>query len=468
MKQHILNENTNQFINRVEERSELFVRRGYNERLEEEYEFQHSTFQEYLASVAAVLKKYPNAKHRKSISDCFDDFWEVPAMQEVIVFAATYTNDIEDVQNIIRSILDQLEKVKNTRSADSVSRTNNLTNLLLRIVADEAELTPDDCNSIFQTCFSSTLYSGFVSTNFWMACESRYKATIYNSLMQIDKSRHTPIFNTLFELKQLHDSKDFSILDYYFEKKNTGSIFDAVNMLSTETWINWSSHNAFPDTRQGLKAFLDFKNIKNLNNTLDNIETLRSDLVSFCMASDMKLAKIAFQALYYLCKNEDDIFSVTLLQAVLKIFDDHPPIVIFVDKFPINPETLLILHGPPMSESRRLVLQEKMDQEMNLLRLSRYFIFGILCGAWSDEIIIKKAKKFHSGEYNTIEHFRSLYNVILNYFSALHKAGALNAKTMKLVNKYRDKYKSLNEHSSITEHSKQYTWDNIEELLKDI
>jgi len=456
MQQYKLSEETLQFVDRVEKRSELFVRRNINQ-LNGVYEFQHPTFQDYLAAVSITLKKYPNARHRKSISDCFNNHWEISAMQEVIIFTVTYTDDIDYVQEIIQSIFNKLSEVRSHRCVDYQNRINYLVDLLLGIIASEAALTPADCNKILLTCFESGISSSVIGENFLLVCESkRYKEIVYETFAQIDNKRFTPFFSSYFELNLLQQTSNFSILHYYFDEKKKGNVFDVINLLQIETFLKWKS--AFPNDKQSLKIFLDFKNIKNLNTFFEDLEILKTDLYNFCMGSDMKLGKISFQVLYRLYKDEDDVFSTVLLQALIKIFDDWPPIAIYVSKFPINKNTILFLHGFSMSESQQLILQEKMIQEMDPFDLLQYFIFGILCCTWDTKFIIETAIKLH---HEKCVDLRTLYNKLKKYFSVLQKEDLLEDETKILVEDYLSQYKI-----EITHVNELYTWNNIERLLK--
>jgi len=66
--------------------------------LEGEYEFQHLTFQEYLAAYAILKKHHPDVSGHGKLSHCFCGNWENPAMKEVILL----TSALADEYNYLR------------------------------------------------------------------------------------------------------------------------------------------------------------------------------------------------------------------------------------------------------------------------------------------------------------------------------------------------------------------------------
>lgn len=138
-------ETPEQFIKRTEQRSSLIVKAGYTEDnngiLQEIYEFQHLTFQEYLTSVAIVDKYYPNAKRTDNIVDVLSDTNEINAFdyaskkQEIVLLTAALSGwNAEDIA------LSLVDKMKESMDNENEEEFNELSRLSIMLVVDDLEL----------------------------------------------------------------------------------------------------------------------------------------------------------------------------------------------------------------------------------------------------------------------------------------------------------------------------------------
>lgn len=138
-------ETPEQFIKRTEQRSSLIVKVGYTEDnngiLQEIYEFQHLTFQEYLTSVAIVDKYYPNAKRTDNLVDVLSDAHGINAFDfaskkgEIVLLTAALSGwNAEDIALFL------VDKMKvSTDNADE-EEFSELSRLSIMLVLDEPEL----------------------------------------------------------------------------------------------------------------------------------------------------------------------------------------------------------------------------------------------------------------------------------------------------------------------------------------
>ncbi|MCL2031837.1 MAG: metallophosphoesterase [Methanomassiliicoccaceae archaeon] len=139
-----------EFLDRVELRSSLLSKRGYRQTgsgLEEEYEFQHLTFQEYMAAFAVVKGYYRDADKEKNYLDVLKKFYVDESKEEIILLVAAQGTR-KDVTHMVESIISQIKRV-DKRKEDSDDTIPTLRNLLMKIVHDEAPLTEETRNQIF-------------------------------------------------------------------------------------------------------------------------------------------------------------------------------------------------------------------------------------------------------------------------------------------------------------------------------
>ncbi len=143
------------FINIVERRSALLIRTGVEKapdgHEEPIYEFQHLTFQEYLAAYAVCKCCYPNADPNDRDGQVLISYLTDPNMKEIIQLAAS----IEPfcAHKLSEEALELFEKTT------SEEHWNNLRSLLLQFVADEVAIKPEMVNTIFDKCFDDGIQS---------------------------------------------------------------------------------------------------------------------------------------------------------------------------------------------------------------------------------------------------------------------------------------------------------------------
>ena len=156
----VIDETVQEYIDRVEERSAVLVKRGNHAiegRLEtiEDYEFQHSTFIEYLAAYAITKGHFPNAVKDpdKRVCGCFNGFWEDNTMREVIIFTATIPDEgYNGPEAIADTLINKIEAIEAKNETNSFERLIYLRSLLLQIYNEKAVLSRNHRENIQNIC----------------------------------------------------------------------------------------------------------------------------------------------------------------------------------------------------------------------------------------------------------------------------------------------------------------------------
>ena len=406
-----------QFIDRVEDRSALLVKRGYrykegSDQLEEEYEFPHLTFQEYLAAYAIANQYYPNATRDSHACDCFENCWENEDLREVILLTSVLTNKWE-AQDITNTLITLMLETKNRRLVNRQSKITYLNNLLMQMVVDEVPLNYDIRNEIYKTCFSNKLVKTQcdIITSLY---QSKYLDELQSAFEQFDESRKQKVLMPLLGLITHKEKSDFSVFDYYLENMHTSNYLNAIRLLDIATWLknNW------------------------LGEIPDNIQLIKDDLLGLCLKGDTEFAIPAFSALYGLHDEDSDFFSSEMLKTLLRIIDVCPGTMVFADKFPITTDNILHLQGIVLSSNQKQLLHEELKRETNTYNLLGCFWFGVLFGAWDTKTVIQKAEEFHDADYVSGWASKILYNRMTSYLTILQDIGFLTLETESIVAKY--------------------------------
>lgn len=135
-----------QFIERVELRSSLLIQSGHeieDGTLYPFYEFQHLTFQEYLASKAIIDGYYQNQSDEDTLLDILQPFMDDESWKEVITLSAVLAGRKGHV--IVKYLINQLKsdpshlRRKKTKFRSNISPTE----LLTQCIQDEVQISPE-------------------------------------------------------------------------------------------------------------------------------------------------------------------------------------------------------------------------------------------------------------------------------------------------------------------------------------
>lgn len=146
------------FIKNIEWRSSLLIQKGYeknkNDEREPVYEFQHLTFQEYLAAYAVNHNCYPGAKEGDNSISVITPHLTNPNMLEVVPLVAVrlprfFPNKLADII---------LEKMR--QDIISFGSWIQLRDILLQCIADEVALSSEKIDQILSYCFADYYFIG--------------------------------------------------------------------------------------------------------------------------------------------------------------------------------------------------------------------------------------------------------------------------------------------------------------------
>lgn len=181
-------ETPEQFIKRTEQRSSLIVRVGFNEDnkgiLQEIYEFQHLTFQEYLTSVAIVDKYYPNAKRTDKIVDVLSDTNGINAFdfaskkEEIVLLTAALSGwNAEDIA------LSLIDKMKDSMDNEDEEELNELSRLSIMLVLDDLELEMETIKELLSIALLKP--SKYVIESIDKLASTKYRSLVNDLLKNI-------------------------------------------------------------------------------------------------------------------------------------------------------------------------------------------------------------------------------------------------------------------------------------------
>jgi len=211
------------------------TKRGYRPtdsgELEAEYEFQHLTFQEYLAALAVVNGYYAGADQKSSYLDVLENFYDDANKEEVVLLAAAQVNR-KEVTQIVESIISRI-KCFDAKKKNAATKIRLLRNLLMKIVLDEVQLVEKTRTSIFKTVTDGIIWKGQTSL-FRDLLKSTFGEEFRGSL----KEGWTPLLSALdFQA----DEKDDPIGKYFSKIKSGDNDFENwKQMLRTFDYIIWT------------------------------------------------------------------------------------------------------------------------------------------------------------------------------------------------------------------------------------
>lgn len=294
------------FIRKVERRSAILLQSGYEfiketGRFEEIYEFQHLTFQEYLAAFAIANKCYPNAKKEDQLYSILESDLTKGNMREVILLSSVLcrileTQDfVEQVINLINSD-DHLYDIK-----------AYLSMLLLQIVADEAYLSQESREKIYYLNFEEGILPEIASI-LKSLLYGKYADEFVKFIEQLDNKNDLPIYSvTLKYLK----SNEIAAYEYYENHKQSldnDQLIDAILILDTALWLDRS---------------------KTLNPlTIEQKDVFKEELLQFASHNDYKIQRVSLSALRMsdLLENSDVNRYLNLIVSYIIKNNSIPPI----------------------------------------------------------------------------------------------------------------------------------------------
>lgn len=177
------------FIQHIEGRSALLIQKGF-EKMENEqsniavYEFQHLTFQEYLAAYAVVERCYPTSDDIDvgQVGDVLKPYLTDRTMKEVIALAAVLN------RSCAKNLTEEL--IQNLNSTEiSFNDCAEMRELLLQFLADEVQLKAELVEEALKACFSEVIMYSEVSY-LRQILEGRYGNQLRDFFVNADRKRN--------------------------------------------------------------------------------------------------------------------------------------------------------------------------------------------------------------------------------------------------------------------------------------
>ena len=261
-------------INVVERRSALLVQTGV-ERMEDGhtepiYEFQHLTFQEYLAAFAVSSNCYPGVKPLTKKGSVLEQFILQANMKEVILLCATM--DSECAVNLSQAIENMIDII--TKSSDR----DRLCEILLSFVADEAPLSRDDIQVILEYCHKYGFRQSFVEL-LRQIVSGKYMDNLQSFFNQYDTDNN--------------DGYDFysSLILLLLGEIDDPYKYFIDNRFSTDDMTRAKAFSLLTNV-----FFLDSKKLSSLDD--ENKREIKESAINVLSDSNLRVAEAAFELLY--------------------------------------------------------------------------------------------------------------------------------------------------------------------------
>lgn len=245
------------FIKKVERRSALLIQKGYSRdsesgKLEAIYEFQHLTFQEYLAAYAIAQRCYPRAQKNDDLSHVLEQHLKKEYMKEVVLLSATLL-DRWSVDELVESL------IKTLKNEDSSFREQHyLRLLLLHFVADEAPL--QNRRKVYECCFNEGMHSKDVDV-IRTILEGKYASEFVQCMERMDNSVSGWNYSSVIMALQ---NETLDAYKYYINNRKSLepehvvkalAVLDAVYWLKNEKIANLPNEEQRVNIKKELFAF---------------------------------------------------------------------------------------------------------------------------------------------------------------------------------------------------------------------
>lgn len=266
------------FIKKVERRSALLIQKGYQldaetGQTEAIYEFQHLTFQEYLAAYAIANKCYPGAKRDDSLAELLEPYLTKEYMKEVVLLSTSLL-DRWSVEELIDTLIHTL-KTGNVSFKEMVY----LRSLLLQVIADEVPLSPKKRREVYEYCFESGMRYGDIEI-VRDILKGKYAEDFTQCMRTFDMKDGVNLM-TKYSAILVLSHPELDVYKHYLENRfsdQNDTVLESLAVLDAFFWINYNEIN-IPSKMKPM--------------------SLKSELFAFAEHSDFRIRERALSALRF-------------------------------------------------------------------------------------------------------------------------------------------------------------------------
>lgn len=265
------------FIDKVEKRSALLIQKGYamvdnSGEPEPIYEFQHLTFQEYLAAYAIKNKCYSDAKRDDKTGDILEKHLIEKNMREVILLTAVLL-DRWEIQDLIDLIIKKIGAEKFL-----IEDSEYLRDFLTQFIADECMIAEEQRKRIYKFCFGKSMRYRDVS-GVRAIMLSKFSDEFTNFMKECDQKKRVEI-PTYYSVVRCIIGDCPDPYQNYWDNRNAEAKdkrLEAVCLIDAAYWINYNE----------IKKKIDD----------EKKELLKEDFLRWAQEDDPKIQKAALSAL---------------------------------------------------------------------------------------------------------------------------------------------------------------------------
>ncbi len=265
------------FVDNIEKRSALLIQKGFDKTEEgcmaAVYEFQHLTFQEYLAAYAVANRCYPGLEDGDAPGAVLKPYLLDSTLKETVSLAAIM--DRFCAKELVEELL-----TETAAKADTWDACLQLHVLLLQFIADEVQLKADTVDKILDYCFKDDRVWYVDIKLLPQILEGRYREKLTALFSAMDQK----LFNGFPKFKLLLQILSGEIPDpyqYYLDNRTSDSPqrqAEALSVLAEGFWIDTGDIFRKVDEEQ--------------------MSELRGEVLDFLSSEEEQVLNEAFDAVY--------------------------------------------------------------------------------------------------------------------------------------------------------------------------
>jgi DNA repair exonuclease SbcCD nuclease subunit len=357
------------FIKKIERRSALLVQTGQiedeNGKSDSTYEFQHLTFQEYLAAYALSSSCYHGASEEESMFTALDEMLLDNNMREVVLLTAAQL-PWPSVKKLVELMMSKYKK-----QGVSLENRQNIRRMLIQLVVDEVPMgSNENVESILEVCFGNGFWNS--DYEFIKLIISGKKSELFKKYCsKLDKKRDidVPIISNIIKFAKGDLENGVRIYEDGKNSTDINVLLNAIMALEHDLWIE-QSPNAI---------------------SRDSWITYSSEMFGFLLHNDSRIRFLGFHVLRLIPPQFFDVDNY--INSIVKFIEDFsliPRINIEVIAFIVDDAYRFLPKKILSTSSVELILSKIGEIEID--DISEYqviFTWVFLITAYSDYDLLK-------------------------------------------------------------------------------